>query len=71
MVSPARASVISRLLERLNLRFPTLFLLFGILTLLDFLVPDLIPFVDEIMLALTTALFGTWKKKKGEGVREP
>ena len=67
MVSPAQASVISRLLERLNLRFPTLFLLLGIFTLLDLLVPDLIPLVDEIMLAVTTALFGTWKTKRAEG----
>ena len=54
----------SRLLERFNLRFPTLFLILGGLTLLDFVVPDFIPFVDEIGLALLTVLFGMWKSRK-------
>jgi hypothetical protein len=66
MISPARASVASRLLERMNLRFPTLFLLLGILTLIDFVVPDFIPFADEIGLAIMTALFGLWKNRKAQ-----
>ncbi len=65
MIQPARVSLVSRLLERLNLRFPTLFLLFGLLTLIDFIVPDVLPFVDEIGLAMITTLFGMWKKRKG------
>jgi len=66
MISPARTSVASRLLERMNLRFPTLFLLLGILTLIDFVVPDFIPFADEIGLAIMTALFGLWKNRKAQ-----
>ena len=54
MIAPNRVSAISRLLTRLNLRFPTLFLFLGVLTLLDIVVPDLIPFIDEI--GLETAI---------------
>ncbi len=64
MIQPARVSLASRLLERLNLKFPTLFLLFGLLTLIDFIVPDVLPFVDEIGLAMIATLFGMWKKRK-------
>ncbi len=64
MIAPNRVSAISRLLTRLNLRFPTMFVILGVLTLLDILVPDLIPFIDEIGLGLLTALFGMWKNRK-------
>lgn len=57
-------SLIGRLLARLNLRFPALFLLFAGLTVADLLIPDLIPFADEIGLALLTLLFGLWKDRK-------
>lgn len=53
-----------RLLGRLNLRFPTLFLLFLILFLVDFVVPDFVPFVDEIGFALLAAIFGLWRKRR-------
>ena len=59
-----RASVASRLLKRLNLRFPTLVLILGLLTLIDLIIPDFIPFIDEIGLALLTVLFGMWKNRK-------
>ncbi len=64
MISPSRVSIAARLLKRLNLRFPTLFLILGLLTLIDAVAPDVIPFVDEIGLALLTLLFGTWKNRK-------
>jgi len=53
-----------RLLRRLNLRFPTLFAFFAILTALDFILPDPIPFADEIGLALLTLLFGLWRDRR-------
>ena len=37
-----------------GLRFPTLFALVAGLFVFDLLVPDLVPFVDEILLALGT-----------------
>jgi hypothetical protein len=64
MNSSTRTSVATRFLERLNLRFPTLFLILGILTLIDILIPDFIPFIDEIGLAVLTLLFGMWKNRK-------
>ena len=45
-----------------GLRFPQLFLFTGALFLLDVIVPDLIPFADEVLLGLITLLFGTWRK---------
>ncbi|MBA5870332.1 MAG: hypothetical protein GDA68_10100 [Nitrospira sp. CR2.1] len=53
-----------RLVQRLNLRFPSLFLLFALLTVADFIVPDVIPLADEIGLALLTLLFGMWKERR-------
>jgi len=64
MIQPIRVSLAARLLKHLNLRFPTLVLILGLLTLIDFIVPDVIPFIDEIGLALLTILFGMWKNRK-------
>ncbi|HVH33124.1 DUF6116 family protein [Tahibacter sp. UC22_41] len=46
-----------------RLRFPRLLLLTATLFVVDLLVPDLVPFVDEILLALVTLLLARWKKK--------
>lgn len=67
--STDRISLLGRFLQRLNLRFPSLFLLFALLTVADFLVPDVIPLADEIGLALLTVLFGMWKDRRGFGTR--
>ncbi len=69
MAAMDRASLIGRVLQRLNLRFPSLFLLFAGLTLADLLIPDVIPFADEIGLALLTLLFGLWKDRKRSPTR--
>jgi len=53
-----------RLLRRLNLRFPTLFAIFAILTLLDLALPDPVPLVDEVGLALLTLLLGLWRGRR-------
>ncbi len=47
-----------------RLRFPQLFLILAGLTVADALIPDVIPFVDEIGLALLTALFAAWKTRR-------
>ncbi len=47
-----------------KLRFPALFAITGVLFILDSLIPDFIPFVDEILLGLGAALLGSWKKRK-------
>lgn len=46
-----------------GLRFPRLLLLTAGLFVVDLVIPDLIPFVDEILLALVTLLLSRWKKK--------
>jgi hypothetical protein len=45
-----------------RLKFPKLLTLFLVLWILDIFIPDPIPFFDEIMLALGTALFGLWRE---------
>ena len=48
-----------------RLRFPTLFLITGGLFLFDLVVPDLVPFVDEILLGLGTLILSSWKRGRG------
>ena len=55
---------LARLLASLNLRFPTLFVLFALLTLVDFVLPDPLPLVDEFGLALLTLLLGLWRNRR-------
>jgi len=64
-ISQARTSLFASLARRLNLRFPALFALLAIITLADVLIPDLIPFLDEIGFALLTLLVGSWKRRTG------
>ena len=59
-----RVSLMGLLLRRMNLRFTTLFLLFDVLTVLDLLIPDFIPFVDEFGLALITFILGLWGDRR-------
>ena len=47
-----------------RLRLPALFAITAVLFILDFFIPDVIPFVDEILLGLGAALLGSWKKRK-------
>jgi hypothetical protein len=48
-----------------GLRFPTLFGLVAGLFLLDFVIPDLVPFADEILLAFGTVLLGSLRRRRG------
>lgn len=50
-----------------GLRFPTLFLVTAALFALNLLIPDPIPFVDEIVLGLATALLGSIGARKRHG----
>lgn len=47
-----------------GLRYPTLFKLAAGLFLLDVLLPDPIPFVDEVLFGLVTLLLANWKNRK-------
>ncbi|MBI5443459.1 MAG: hypothetical protein HY900_19890 [Deltaproteobacteria bacterium] len=59
-----RRGIIQRLLGGMNLRFPGLFALLAAVFVLDVLIPDFIPFVDEIILAILTMIFGLWKERR-------
>ena len=48
-----------------RLRFPQLFVLTAALFVIDLLIPDLIPFVDEMLLGLLAVLFGMWRQRTG------
>lgn len=71
MESPARdpealrrRGIIHKLLGGMNLRFPGLFALLAGVFFVDLVIPDFIPFVDEIILALLTMLFALWKERR-------
>ena len=47
-----------------RLRFPKLLALVGLLFALDLVVPDFIPFIDEIILGLMTAILAVLRERK-------
>ena len=47
-----------------RLRFPTLFFLAAGLFVVDLIVPDMIPFADELLLGLGTLVLSRWRKKE-------
>jgi hypothetical protein len=46
-----------------RLRFPKLLALAAVVFVADLILPDVIPFADEILLGLITLLIGTLKKR--------
>jgi len=46
------------------LRYPTLFKITATLFVLSMLLPDPIPFIDEILFGLGTLLLANWKRRK-------
>jgi hypothetical protein len=57
-------SLLTRLIGRLSIRFPTLFALFALLTALDLVLPDSLPLVDELGLVLLTLLLALWHDRR-------
>ena len=51
-----------------KLRFPILLGITGTLFVLDFFIPDFIPFVDEILLGLATVILSRLKTRKAPEV---
>jgi len=67
-----RGTVVGWIVARLaRLRFPTLFLLTGAVFLVNVVIPDAIPFVDELLLGLATALLGNLRARKGPDAEAP
>ena len=46
-----------------SLRFPWLLLVTAVLFVVNLLVPDFLPFIDEILLGLVTMVLGRLKRK--------
>lgn len=68
MNTPARNSPLAALIQRFlpRLRYPYLFLILGGLFLVDLVIPDPIPLIDEVMLAMLTFLAATLTTRKDD-----
>lgn len=68
-MSPRGTTGVFAVLRRFTagLRYPQLFLLTAALFAVDLVVPDMIPFVDEILLGMLTLLLGRMKDRRGGG----
>ena len=55
-------TLVNRFLPRM--RYPYLFLILGALLLVDLVIPDPIPMVDEILLAVLTFIVATFTTRK-------
>ncbi len=47
-----------------GLRFPKLFALIALIFLIDLVVPDFVPFADEVILGLMTVVLGLLREKR-------
>lgn len=54
-----------------RLRFPQLALATGLLFLITLVVPDPVPFIDELLLLAATLLLGSWKQRREKPVTAP
>jgi hypothetical protein len=52
-----------------GMRFPWLFALVALVFGADLLFPDLLPFVDELLLGLLTLLLAAWRRRKDDFTR--
>ncbi len=58
-------SIIETFLKNANqLKFKNLFFLVISLFIIDLIVPDFIPFIDEIILGLLAIILANWKKER-------
>ena len=64
-----RSALVGWFVARLTrLRFPVLFVISAALFAVDLVVPDFIPFADEVLLGLATALLASWRTSRREPV---
>ncbi len=62
-------SPVSSLVQRIagRFRYPQLFMAVLVLFLIDLVVPDVIPFIDEILLGLLTVILGSLRPEPRGG----
>ena len=53
-----------------KLRYPTLFMLTAALFLLDLVIPDMIPFADELLLGLGTLVLAGLRGRRGDAQQD-
>lgn len=53
-----------------RLRHPQLFVVTGILLVVNVLIPDVVPFIDELLLAALTLWLGSRKRGRGKADAE-
>ncbi|MFZ5636838.1 MAG: DUF6116 family protein [Pseudomonadota bacterium] len=68
MANPLVAPILG-FLSRLS--FPRLFVLMAALFLVDTLIPDFIPFFDELILGMGTLLLASFRKRKEPATQAP
>ena len=64
LVTSLPARIVQRVAGRL--RFPALFMLTALLFVVNLVVPDPLPFIDEVLLGLVTLMLGGWKDRGGD-----
>lgn len=72
-MAPTPSSPLSSLVEKLipGIRYPWLLVILAGLFAVDLVVPDPIPLIDEIMLAVLTVLAASWRTRRDEVRPQP
>ena len=64
----SQGMILNRLMQfAAGLRFPRLLAVTAALFILDLIIPDMIPFADEILLGLLSLLLASLKKRGADG----
>jgi hypothetical protein len=72
MASPETSPAVPWLQGMLGrMRYPHLFVLLVVLLGLDLIIPDVVPLIDELMLAVLTVLVGTWRRPEEDAEPPP
>ncbi len=70
MAAPRSALISAAVSYVARLRFPVLLAITATLFVIDLIVPDLVPLVDEVLLGLVTVLLASLRKRREERVGE-
>lgn len=62
MAKTSKAKAVEKAARKM--KFPYLFVFVAALFGVDLVIPDVLPFIDEVMLGLLTALLGAWRTRR-------